>query len=222
VWDVGPWNTKDDYWNPSTVRQSFTDLAQGLPEAQAAYQNGYHGGKDAFGRTVTNPAGIDLADGTFWDGLGLTDNTWVTATYLWTAGGTPVATWPTVGQGASGERVKTIQYLLNDRGAGLSVDGEFGPATLAAVKGFQTAQKLSVDGVVGPNTWGALVETVQFGSTGQAVRAVQSQLTAHGIATTVSGTFDATTQANVEQFQTASGLTASGTVDAGTWKSLVA
>jgi murein L,D-transpeptidase YcbB/YkuD len=90
------------------------------------------------------------------------------------------------------------------------------------VKGFQNAQKLSADGIVGPDTWGALVETVQPGSTGQAVRAVQSQLTAHGVATTVSGTFDATTQANVERFQTAAGLTASGTVDAGTWKSLVA
>ncbi|WP_148309846.1 hypothetical protein [Kutzneria albida] len=84
VWDVGPWNTKDDYWNPSSTRQSWKDLAQGRPEAQAAYQNGYNGGKDQFGRKVANPAGIDLADGTFWDGLKLTDNSWVTVTYLWT------------------------------------------------------------------------------------------------------------------------------------------
>ena len=27
-----------------------------------------------------NPAGIDLADGTFWDGLKLTTNSWVTVT----------------------------------------------------------------------------------------------------------------------------------------------
>jgi hypothetical protein len=84
VWDVGPWNTKDDYWNPAASRQSWKNLPQGKPEAQAAYQSGYNGGKDQFGRKVANPAGIDLADGTFLDGLKLTDNAWVTVTYLWT------------------------------------------------------------------------------------------------------------------------------------------
>ncbi len=84
VWDVGPWNTKDDYWNPAASRQSWKNLPQGRPEAQAAYQSGYNGGKDQFGRKVSNPAGIDLADGTFLDGLKLTDNAWVTVTYLWT------------------------------------------------------------------------------------------------------------------------------------------
>ncbi|WP_020388600.1 hypothetical protein [Kribbella catacumbae] len=87
VWDVGPWNTKDDYWNPSATREMWKDLPQGRPEAQAAYQNGYNGGKDQFGRTVANPAGIDLADGTFWDALKLTDNAWVDTTYLWTGDG---------------------------------------------------------------------------------------------------------------------------------------
>jgi hypothetical protein len=87
VWDVGPWNTKDDYWNPAATREMWKDLAQGKPESQAAYQNGYNGGKDQFGRTVANPAGIDLADGVFWDALKLTDNAWVDATYLWTGDG---------------------------------------------------------------------------------------------------------------------------------------
>ncbi|MFF5199762.1 hypothetical protein ACFY3B_09140 [Micromonospora parva] len=87
VWDVGPWNTRDDYWNPSSVRENWKDLPQGRPEAQAAYQSGYNGGRDQFGRTVLNPAGIDLADGTFWDGLRLTTNAWVDVAYLWTGGG---------------------------------------------------------------------------------------------------------------------------------------
>ncbi len=81
IWDVGPWNTTDDYWNPPGTRQSWGDLPQGTPEAQAAYQSGYNGGHDEFGRAVSNPAGIDLADGTFWDGLGMTDNDWVTVTF---------------------------------------------------------------------------------------------------------------------------------------------
>jgi hypothetical protein len=84
VWDVGPWNTRDDYWAPPGVRQEWRDLPRGKPESQAAYQNGYNGGRDQFGRRVTNPAGIDLADGTFWDGLRLTGNAWVTVTYQWT------------------------------------------------------------------------------------------------------------------------------------------
>ena len=87
VWDVGPWNTKDDYWNPSATREMWKDLPQGKPEAQAAYQDGYNGGKDQFGRTVANPAGIDLADGVFWDALKLADNSWVDVTYLWTGDG---------------------------------------------------------------------------------------------------------------------------------------
>ncbi|WP_158845137.1 hypothetical protein [Saccharothrix deserti] len=87
VWDVGPWNTKDDYWNPSSTREMWKNLPQGKPEAQAAYEDGYNGGKDQFGRTVANPAGIDLADGTFWDGLKLTNNAWVTVTYSWTGSG---------------------------------------------------------------------------------------------------------------------------------------
>lgn len=89
VWDVGPWNTTDDYWNASDGRQSWPDLPPGRPEAQAAYEDGYHDGKDQFGRDVRNPAGIDLADGTFFDGLGLHDNSWVTVSYLWVQAGSP-------------------------------------------------------------------------------------------------------------------------------------
>jgi hypothetical protein len=87
VWDVGPWNTRDDYWNPRAKRQEWRDLPQGMPEAQAAKEKGYNGGKDQFGRKVANPAGIDLSDGLFWDALGLKDNAWVTVDYLWTGSG---------------------------------------------------------------------------------------------------------------------------------------
>lgn len=84
VWDVGPWNTKDDYWNPSSIREMWKDLPQGKPEAQAAYQDGYNGGYDQFGRRPSNPAGIDIADGSFWYDLGMSNNDWVNVTYLWT------------------------------------------------------------------------------------------------------------------------------------------
>ncbi|HVQ94422.1 MAG TPA: peptidoglycan-binding protein [Mycobacteriales bacterium] len=223
VWDVGPWNTTDDYWNPSSQRQRWQDLPQGRPEAQAAFQSGYNGGKDEFGRTVANPAGIDLADGTFWDGLGMTNNGFVDVTYLWTTGGGGGGggSWPTVRQGATGERVKSIQYLLNQRGSSLAVDGDFGPATNSAVRSFQTSHSLAVDGVVGPNTWAALIVTVQQGSTGSAVRAVQSQLSAHGIATSVDGNFGSGTNTSVRSFQSSRGLTVDGIVGPNTWQALV-
>ncbi|WP_211301546.1 hypothetical protein [Murinocardiopsis flavida] len=84
VWDVGPWNIKDDYWNED--RQMWTDLARGTPQAQAGHQDGHNKGRDGFGRRIANPAGIDLADGTFDDALKLATNAWVRVDYLWTGG----------------------------------------------------------------------------------------------------------------------------------------
>lgn len=70
----------------------WKNLPQGKPEAQAMYLEGYNGGKDEFGRKPVNPAGIDLADDTFWDGLKMTDNGYVNVTYLQTGSDLPVAT----------------------------------------------------------------------------------------------------------------------------------
>ncbi len=80
VWDVGPWNTRDDYW--ATGRR-YGDLPVGLPMAQAARQQGYNNGRDEFGRRIRQPNGIDIADGAFWDDLGMTDSDWVEVTFLW-------------------------------------------------------------------------------------------------------------------------------------------
>ncbi|MEJ2884845.1 hypothetical protein [Actinomycetospora aeridis] len=87
IWDLGPWNTRDDYWSPSAERQEFRDLPRGRPQAEAAFTDDYRDGRDGQGRRVANPAGIDLADGTFREDLGLTDNAWVSVTYLWTGTG---------------------------------------------------------------------------------------------------------------------------------------
>ena len=50
--------------------------------------------------------------------------------------------------------VTELQQLLNKHGAHLGVDGDFGPATLAAVKSYQSGHGLSVDGIVGPEDQG--------------------------------------------------------------------
>lgn len=64
---------------------------------------------------------------------------------------------PTVSQGATGNVVRTVQGLCAARGHAVTVDGVFGPATLAAVKAVQSAGHVAVDGVVGPQTWPVLL-----------------------------------------------------------------
>jgi peptidoglycan hydrolase-like protein with peptidoglycan-binding domain len=63
---------------------------------------------------------------------------------------------PILSEGDTGAAVQTLQTRLNVWGATLTVDGDFGAATLTAVEAFQTAHNLTVDGVVGPATWSAL------------------------------------------------------------------
>ena len=66
---------------------------------------------------------------------------------------------PTIKRGARGDAVRTLQTMLKALGYYQSnaVDGAFGPGTEAAVEEFQEdVSRLEIDGVVGPNTWGAL------------------------------------------------------------------
>ena len=83
--------------------------------------------------------------------------------------------WPVVSKGFQNHPVQTLQYLLGARGHAVTVDGIFGPQTDAAVRAFQTAKHLAVDGIVGSQTWSALIIQVSQGSTGDAVRGVQEE-----------------------------------------------
>ncbi len=66
-------------------------------------------------------------------------------------------------QNSPNEQVKYLQQLLNNYGFRLKVDGFFGAKTEVAVKEFQGRSheeiglnSLTVDGIVGPQTWQAL------------------------------------------------------------------
>ncbi|MFI6033558.1 peptidoglycan-binding protein [Streptomyces sp. NPDC051315] len=65
---------------------------------------------------------------------------------------------PTVGRGSSGPAVKQAQCYLNNSltGRRLAEDGVFGPVTEAAARRFQQCADITVDGVVGAQTWSHL------------------------------------------------------------------
>ena len=68
------------------------------------------------------------------------------------------ASMPLIKKGSTGSAVLQLQKLLNKLGYGLEEDSSFGPATDAAVRAYQKAHGLEVDGEVGPKTWGALLK----------------------------------------------------------------
>jgi peptidoglycan hydrolase-like protein with peptidoglycan-binding domain len=134
--------------------------------------------------------------------------------------------WPVFRYGVNRPPVKSLQYLLRARGYSVVVDGKFGKQTEAAVKRYQQAHHLKVDGAVGARTWESLVIKVRKGSHGDAVRAAQVALNwqfQHWNAPAgkkpkqipVDGDFGAVTEKAVKFF---SGSTV---VDDGTWCYLV-
>ncbi|MDD2694875.1 MAG: LysM peptidoglycan-binding domain-containing protein, partial [Anaerolineales bacterium] len=124
VGEAGPWNIDDNYWaslNDPTPRRMFADLGLGMPEAQAAYFNGYNGGKDQFGRTVTAPFGIDLARQVSIDiGLKPGVNDWINVTFMFTddwgvGGSAPPAANATAGSPApTREVIEAVQVATPD------------------------------------------------------------------------------------------------------------
>lgn len=60
---------------------------------------------------------------------------------------------PTIKRGSRGQDVARWQKIV-----GASPDGDFGPRTEALTKDWQTAHRLTADGVVGPKTWAVYLE----------------------------------------------------------------
>ena len=78
--------------------------------------------------------------------------------------GSPSVSWPTLRKGSKGDAVTELQTMLLNLGYDLGpcgVDGDFGKATEAAVKSFQSDHRLEVDGVVGQKTYAELEKVMQ-------------------------------------------------------------
>ncbi|MBQ2708153.1 MAG: peptidoglycan-binding protein [Clostridia bacterium] len=155
--------------------------------------------------------------------------------------------------GDSGEFVRQFQYFLAVLSENLAtipeiaVDGVYGPATERAVRAFQQAYGLPVDGIVGEETWQVLYNVYRgivlsmpeyytgtppvpfpgyllvLGTQGNDVRLLQEYLAALSEvyseipAVPVTGVFGTATRDAVIAFQQLAGLTPNGIVDALTW-----
>ncbi len=143
-----------------------------------------------------------------------------------------VQPWPLVRRDDKAHPVPTLQYLLRARGHAVTVDGDFGPETEAAVRAFQQQKNLAVDGIVGPRTWPALIVTVRRPDEGEAVKAVQEEFRLRSSsgspdpAPRVDGIFGPITDGAVRAFQTAiradePAMTVDGIVGPMTWQALI-
>ena len=70
---------------------------------------------------------------------------------------------PTLRRGSKGDAIRELQTMLDKLGYDLGpcgIDGDFGKATEAAVRSFQSDHRLTVDGIAGPATYGELEKSV--------------------------------------------------------------
>ena len=139
----------------------------------------------------------------------------------------------TIGLGSTGDDVKRLQRALArmlDWNPFGPITGIFDAGLETAVKGFQQAKGLVVDGVVGPATWAALPSyreaspTLALGSTGPVVAWLQQALSGADVAVsfvpyagTIDGVFGAATQTAIRALQTWAGTTVDGVVGDDTW-----
>jgi len=148
---------------------------------------------------------------------------------------------PTLEYGMRGSQVQSLQTQLNARGANLPTTGFFGNQTMAALKAFQRANGLTVDGEAGPATYKALQQShtdaktsddhqascsltgspaLKRGSRGSQVRELQTLLNKTGERLSTDGIFGRGTEAAVKRFQQSQGLSADGVVGPATARKL--
>jgi peptidoglycan hydrolase-like protein with peptidoglycan-binding domain len=133
---------------------------------------------------------------------------------------------PVLKKGSNDPAVRDLQEALKVLGYDPGpVDGIFGEKTENAVKMFQQAREIAVDGVVGRVTWINIDEAdqshpvLQAGWTGLPVRRLQSRMSAVGFDTGgVDGRFGAKTEVAVKKLQQHYSLSVDGVVGTQTWQ----
>ena len=137
-----------------------------------------------------------------------------------------ISIYPLLRNGSRGNFVYLLQFLLNQYGYNLAVDGIFGTNTQNAVRDFQANNSLSVDGLVGNATWRTLLTLSPYPLLKQNYRGayvkflqqlLESRLYPVG---GIDGIFGSRTAQAVRDFQAANGLTVDGIVGNNTWAAL--
>ena len=138
-----------------------------------------------------------------------------------------LSVYPLLRRGDRGNFVYLLQFILSEQyGYNLSIDGIFGVNTLSAVRDFQAENTLTVDGLVGQNTWKVLLTLPPYpllreGSRGAYVQLLQSLLESNLIPTSgIDGIFGNNTLSAVRTFQQEKGLVVDGIVGNNTWTAL--
>ncbi len=134
--------------------------------------------------------------------------------------------YPTLRLGSTGNFVTLLQYILVLNGFNIDVDGIIGPRTVAALRNFQSFNKLAVDGIAGPMTWKTMLflppyPTLRQGSTGVYVQYLQYKLQSKLYPTgRADGIFGPNTLSAVRLFQADNNLAVDGIVGPRTWEKL--
>lgn len=139
----------------------------------------------------------------------------------------------TISLGSTGDDVKRLQRVLarhllyNPFGP---ITGSFDASLETAVKSFQQSNGLTVDGIVGPQTWSALPSyreaspRLEQGSNGPGVAWLQKALSGADVAVqftpyggAIDGIFGPATETAVRAMQTWAGIGADGIVGDDSW-----
>ncbi|GAA4020452.1 N-acetylmuramoyl-L-alanine amidase [Allokutzneria multivorans] len=131
-------------------------------------------------------------------------------------------TWRLLQPGDTGERVLVAQYLFRAIGeTSVPLTGVYDQELDAAARRLEAKHGIPVSGLVGAETWPLITAPVRSGERGDAVRALQLLLTAHGMVNRSDGVLDGNTTTAVRNFQVRKGLRADGVANADTWKHLL-
>ena len=111
---------------------------------------------------------------------------------LMTAGTSMASADGELGLGDQGTEIAEIQGSLVQRGYDVFADGDYGPATVDAIKEFQVSQGMEPDGLIGPATYEALLgrdmPDISRGSSVIARRIVQTSMQYIGVPYVFGGT----------------------------------
>ncbi|MBG0857703.1 DUF1906 domain-containing protein [Streptomyces spinoverrucosus] len=162
------------------IDRDYLDVGTGTPQppnctgvnldfiAYTTVQSGSTGNLVKAAQCLLKAAGHDpgTPDGTFGPDTAAAARNFQSSTGLSADGAVGPRTWtallsrgttPTLQSGSTGEAVTRLQRALTAAlGRTVAIDGVFGSGTTQAVRDYQSSRGLSVDGIAGPATWGAL------------------------------------------------------------------